>query len=420
MFYDQAKIFVRSGDGGDGMISFRREKHVPRGGPDGGDGGRGGDIVFVVNPHDNTLVRFHRKNHFRAGNGGHGRGKRMTGADGETLRLQVPAGTIIRNAVSDELLADLTQPGQEVLVLKGGRGGRGNVRFASSTNQAPRLAERGEPGEERWLTLELKLIADVGIVGVPNAGKSTLLASITSARPKIAEYPFTTLQPNLGVVDLGDYQTLVLADIPGLIEGAAGGAGLGHDFLRHIERTRVLIHLLDGAALDPLEDWAMINQELALYDARLEEKPQLVVLNKIDLPDALAWQPLLKEQIAKAGYPFCSISAVTGEGVRSMLNRVRQILRDAPEDEALEQEPVVLRPEPDENTFFISRTDGGWRVEGRRIERVAAMTYWEFEATTRRFQQILEAMGISDALEEAGIAHGDMVFIGDQELEWTE
>jgi GTP-binding protein len=420
MFYDQAKIFVRSGDGGDGMISFRREKHVPRGGPDGGDGGRGGDIVFVVNPHDNTLVRFHRKNHFRAGNGGHGRGKRMTGADGETLRLQVPAGTIIRNAVSDELLADLTQPGQEVLVLKGGRGGRGNVRFASSTNQAPRLAERGEPGEERWLTLELKLIADVGIVGVPNAGKSTLLASITSARPKIAEYPFTTLQPNLGVVDLGDYQTLVLADIPGLIEGAAGGAGLGHDFLRHIERTRVLIHLLDGAALDPLEDWAMINQELALYDARLEEKPQLVVLNKIDLPDALAWQPLLKEQIAKAGYPFCSISAVTGEGVRSMLNRVRQILRDAPEDEAPEQEPVVLRPEPDENTFFISRTDGGWRVEGRRIERVAAMTYWEFEATTRRFQQILEAMGISDALEEAGIAHGDMVFIGDQELEWTE
>jgi GTP-binding protein len=420
MFYDQAKIFVRSGDGGDGMISFRREKHVPRGGPDGGDGGRGGDVFFVVNPHDNTLVRFHRKNHFRAGDGGHGGGSKMTGASGETLRLQVPAGTLIRDAKSEELLADLTQPGQEVLLLKGGRGGRGNVRFASSTNQAPRLAERGEPGEERWLTLELKLIADVGIVGVPNAGKSTLLASVTSARPKIAAYPFTTLQPNLGVVDFGDYETLVLADIPGLIEGAAGGAGLGHDFLRHIERTRVLIHLLNGVARDPLEDWAMINQELALYDARLEEKPQLVVLNKIDLPDAQAWQPLIKEQIEKAGYSFCSISAVTGEGVRAMLNRVQQMLRDMPEPEVMEQEPIVLRPEPDENAFVISRTDDGWRVEGRRIERVAAMTYWEFEATTRRFQQILETMGISEALEEAGITHGDMVHIGDQELEWTE
>lgn len=420
MFYDQAKIFVRSGDGGDGMISFRREKHVPRGGPDGGDGGRGGDVIFTINPHDNTLVRFHRKNHFRAGNGGHGGGKRMTGADGETLRLQVPAGTIIRDAESGDLLADLTQPDQEVLILKGGRGGRGNVRFASSTNQAPRLAERGEPGEVRWLTLELKLIADVGIVGVPNAGKSTLLASITSARPKIADYPFTTLQPNLGVVDLGDYQTLVLADIPGLIEGAAGGAGLGHDFLRHIERTRVLIHLLDGAALDPLQDWAMINQELALYDARLEEKPQIVVLNKIDLADALAWQPLLQEQIEEAGYRFCSISAVTGEGVRSMLNRVRRLLREAPEVDVLDSEPVVLRPEPDENAFVIHRTDDGWRVEGRRIERVAAMTYWEFEATTRRFQQILEAMGISEALEEAGIANGDKVYVGDEELEWSE
>ncbi len=420
MFYDQAKIFVRSGDGGDGMISFRREKHVPRGGPDGGDGGRGGDIVFVVNTHDNTLVRFHRKNHFRAGDGGHGRGKRMTGADGDTLRLQVPPGTTIRDAESGELLADLTQPDQEALILEGGRGGRGNTRFASSTNQAPRLAERGEPGQERWLRLELKLIADVGIVGVPNAGKSTLLASVTSARPKIAAYPFTTLQPNLGVVELGGYRTLVMADIPGLIEGAAGGAGLGHDFLRHIERTRVLVHLLDGSASDPLEDWAMINQELALYDARLEEKPQLVVLNKIDLPDAIAWEPLLKEQIEKAGYPFCSISAVTGEGVRAMLNRVQEIVPDKPRTVAFGQEPVVLRPEPDENAFIISRTGDGWRVEGRRIERVAAMTYWEFEATTRRFQRILEAMGISDALQEAGIATGDIVQIGDQELEWTE
>jgi GTP-binding protein len=420
MFYDKAKIFIRSGDGGDGMISFRREKHVPRGGPDGGDGGRGGDVIFVVNPHDNTLVRFHRNNHFRAGNGGHGGRQRMTGASGETLRLQVPAGTIIRDAESGETLADLTRPDQEALIAEGGRAGRGNVRFASSTNQAPRLAERGEPGEERWLTLELKIIADVGIVGVPNAGKSTLLSSVTAARPKIADYPFTTLQPNLGVVDFGDYQTMVLADIPGLIEGAAGGAGLGHDFLRHIERTRVLIHLLDGAGNDPLEDWAMINQELALYDARLEDKPQLVVLNKIDLADAEAWEPTLKDQIEGAGYPFCSISAVTGKGVRSMLYRVRELLLEAPEAELLEPEPIVLRPEADDDAFAISRTTDGWRVAGRRIERVAAMTYWEFEATTRRFQQILESMGISNALLEAGIASGDIVHIGDQELEWSD
>jgi GTP-binding protein len=344
----------------------------------------------------------------------------MTGADGESLRLEVPPGTVIRDAESGDLLADLTEPEQEVVVLKGGRGGRGNVRFASSTNQAPRIAERGEPGQELWLTLELKLIADVGIVGVPNAGKSTLLAAVSSARPKIASYPFTTLQPNLGVVDLGGYQTLVLADIPGLIEGAAGGAGLGHDFLRHVERTRVLIHLLDGAATDPLEDWAMINQELALYAARLEQKPQIVVLNKIDLPDALAWEPLLKERIEATGYPFCAVSAATGDGVRSMLFKVQELLHDVPEQELLEQEPVILRPEPDQDAFVITRTDGGWRVQGRRIERLAAMTYWEFEATTRRFQQILESSGISDALEEAGIADGDTVYIGDQELEWTE
>lgn len=420
MFYDQAKIYVRSGDGGDGMIGFRREKHVPRGGPDGGDGGHGGDVIFVVNPHDNTLVRYHRKNHFRAENGGHGGRQRMTGANGESLRLEVPAGTVIRDAETGELLADLTQEAQEALILKGGRAGRGNVRFASSTNQAPRIAERGEPGEERWLTLELKLIADVGIVGVPNAGKSTLLAAVSSARPKIANYPFTTLQPNLGVVDMGEYRTMILADIPGLIEGAATGTGLGHEFLRHIERTRVLIHLLDGAAADPLEDWAMINQELALYDARLEEKPQIVVLNKIDLADALAWEPLLEEQIVKAGYQFCSISAVTGDGVQKMLYRVQEILQTVAEPVLHSKEPYVLRPAPDEDAFTIDRLDKGWRVQGRRIERVAAMTYWEFEATTRRFQQILQSMGISDALVEAGISSGDIVYIGDQELEWSE
>ncbi|MFQ5398496.1 MAG: GTPase ObgE [Anaerolineae bacterium] len=426
MFYDRAKIYIKSGDGGDGMISFRREKHVPLGGPDGGDGGKGGDIIFVTNPHLNSLVRFHRRNHYRAGNGTHGGTKRKTGADGESLRLEVPVGTLIRVADTGELLADLVQPKQEAIILQGGRGGRGNTHFTSSANQAPRLAERGEPGRELWLELELKLIADVGIVGVPNAGKSTLLSAVSAARPKVASYPFTTLQPNLGVVALEGFESMVLADIPGLIEGAAAGVGLGHDFLRHIERTRVLIHLLDGAAQDPLEDWAMINQELALYDrrmgvsTRLEEKPQLVVLNKMDLPDAVAWEPLIEEQVKKAGYPFCAISAVTGQGVQDMLYRVKRLLDETPIPESPGEERPTIRPAEDEDVFTIERENGGWRVSGPRIERIAAMTYFEFDATLIRFQHILESMGITKALVEAGIRDGDLVYIGEQELEWGE
>ncbi|MFZ0547400.1 MAG: GTPase ObgE [Candidatus Promineifilaceae bacterium] len=420
MFYDQAKIYVRSGNGGDGMLSFRREKFVPRGGPDGGDGGKGGDIVFVVNPNLNSLVHFHRNTHFRAENGVHGRPKKMTGANGDNLVLEVPPGTVIRDAETNALLADLTSPEQEVILFWGGRGGRGNTRFASSTNQAPRIAERGEPGEEAWLFLELKLIADVGIVGVPNAGKSTLLSVVSAARPKIANYPFTTLQPNLGVVELDNYETMVWADIPGLIEGAASGTGLGHDFLRHVERTRVLIHLLDGSSADPLEDWAMINQELALYDTRLEEKPQIVVLNKMDLPDAVAWEPLIKEQMAKSGYDFWAISAATGQNVRELRYKVKKLLDETPEPKPFSDEMVIIRPEPDETVFTIEPEEDGWRVSGKRIERIAAMTYWEFEATTRRFQQILESMGITKALNDAGIEPGDTVYIGDEVLEWSE
>ncbi len=420
MFYDQAKIYIRSGDGGDGQIGFRREKHVPRGGPDGGDGGNGGDIIFVVNPHTNSLVTFQRKSHFQSGNGKHGGHQRMTGANGQTLRLEVPAGTLIRDAETNEVLADLVEIGQELVLLKGGRGGRGNTRFTSSVNQAPRLAERGEPGREQWILLELKLIADVGIVGVPNAGKSTLLSVVSAARPKIADYPFTTLQPNLGVVKLDDFATFVIADIPGLIEGASAGAGLGHEFLRHVERTRILIHLLDGSAADPLEDWAMINQELAMYDSRLEEKPQLVVLNKMDLPDAVAWEPLVAERMDEEGLPFCSISAVTGHEVRRMLGRARQMLEETPIPQPVVESMIVLRPEPNEDAFEILRESDGWRVKGKRIERIAAMTYWEFEATTRRFQQFLDNMGISKALLEAGVNNGDTVFIGDETLEWSE
>ncbi|MCA9916428.1 MAG: GTPase ObgE [Anaerolineales bacterium] len=420
MFFDQAKIYIRSGNGGDGMISFRREKHVPLGGPNGGDGGDGGSIIFAGNRHLNSLMQFNRQAHFKAEHGTHGGTQNRHGKRGEDLRIEVPAGTVIRDAATGNLLADITSEDQEILVLQGGKGGRGNARFTSSVNQAPRIAERGEPGEELWVTMELKLIADVGIVGVPNAGKSTLLSVISGASPKVANYPFTTLQPNLGVVELDDFETFVVADIPGLIEGAASGVGLGHDFLRHVERTRVLIHLLDGSAREPLEDWAMINQELALYDIALEKRPQLVVLNKMDLPDAVAWEPLIEEEIKKAGYPFMSISAATQHNVRQMLYRVRRMLDEAPPAQTRHTDEIaIIRAENDEG-FTIEREGDGWRVRGKQIERVASMTYFEFDATLVRFQKILESMGISKALTEAGVVVGDPVYIGEEELEWGE
>ena len=420
MFFDQAKIYLRSGNGGDGMLSFRREKHVPYGGPDGGDGGNGGAIVFAASRHLNSLMRFNRQAHFRAEHGTHGGTQRRNGKRGETLRIEVPAGTVIRDAETGDVLADITSEEQEVTLLEGGRGGRGNTHFTNSVNQAPRIAERGEPGEEMWVTLELKLIADVGVVGVPNAGKSTLLSVISGATPKVANYPFTTLQPNLGVVELDDFETFVVADIPGLIEGAASGIGLGHDFLRHVERTRVLIHLLDGAAKEPLEDWAMINQELALYDMALEERPQLVVLNKMDLPDAIAWEPLIEEEVKKAGYSFISISAVTQQNVREMLFQVRRMLDEAPPAKARHEEDIAVIRAGDEEGFVIEREGFGWRVRGKQIERVASMTYFEFDSTLVRFQKILDSMGISKELEKAGVSVGDIVYIGDEELEWGE
>ncbi|MEM7799847.1 MAG: GTPase ObgE [Chloroflexota bacterium] len=421
MFHDEAKIFIKSGSGGDGMISFRREKYVPLGGPDGGDGGNGGSVRFFVNQKINSLVSFRRQVHYTADSGRHGGKSNMTGANGKDLRLEVPPGTLIRDAESGELLADLTADGQEQVVLKGGIGGRGNARFASSVNRAPRTAERGEPGSERWITMELKLIADVGLVGLPNAGKSTLLSVISEAKPKIASYPFTTLTPNLGVVPITEYDSIVIADIPGLIEGASSGIGLGHDFLRHIERTRVVLHLLDGSATDPLENFAIINQELALYDAGLEEKPQIVVLTKMDLPDAVAWEPILEEEIIKRGYKFHSISAVTKQGLQELLYMTKQLVDEAPDPlVAHRDEEIVIRPEVDENAFVIEQVENGYRVSGIRIERVAAMTYWEFDTTVNRFQRILDSMGISEALEEAGVQMGDTVYIGKEVLEWGE
>lgn len=422
MFYDEAKIHVRSGDGGDGMISFRREKYVRQGGPDGGDGGRGGDVIFVTSSHLNSLVTFQRNRHYRAGNGVHGTVQRMNGARGEDLRLETPPGTIVRNAETGEILADLTEPGQEVVVLAGGRGGRGNQHFANSRQQAPRIAERGEPGEELWVTLELKLIADVGLAGVPNAGKSTLLSAVSAARPKIGNYPFTTLQPNLGVITIDEYDTIVMADIPGLIEGASEGVGLGHDFLRHIERTRVLVHLLDGIAEDPLADWVMINNELGLYNADLATKPQLVVLNKIDLPDVRMRESDIRKAITNAGYPFMSISAVTGEGVKAMLYEIKRMIDAAPKVLQLpSDEPVIIRPQIEDKPFTIKREGNNiWRVRGKEIERISAMTYFEFDDSLLRFQTALERTGITAALTQAGVKVGDTVYIGDQELEWAE
>lgn len=329
MFYDRARIYVKAGDGGNGAVSFRREKYVPRGGPNGGDGGDGGDVVLVASPDLRTLLDFQYRRHFRAERGRHGEGKNRHGRSGEDLRIPVPPGTQVREAETGELLADLDRPGRQVVVAKGGRGGRGNARFASSQNRTPTYAQPGQLGEERWLLLELKLLADVGLVGLPNAGKSTLLAQISAARPKVADYPFTTVEPHLGVVKLPYARSFVVADIPGLIEGAHLGAGLGHDFLRHLERTRLLVHLVslspqDG---DAMENFQVINRELALYDPPLTGKPVLVAANKLDLPEAQAAWPRFKEQLQQlGGWEVWPISGATGEGVQELLGRIGQWL----------------------------------------------------------------------------------------------
>lgn len=420
MFYDEAQIYVEAGDGGDGCVAFRREKYVPLGGPAGGDGGRGGDVLFYVDSHLNTLYRFSRNRHFRAKRGQHGRGKNQHGAFGDGLRVPVPPGTIVYDADSGDLLGDLTELGQELIVARGGRGGRGNSRFATSTNQAPRIAEHGTPGEERNLRLELKLLADVGLAGMPNAGKSTLLAAVTAARPKIAPYPFTTLQPNLGVVVLDDQTEFVIADLPGLIEGASEGKGLGHEFLRHIERTRVLIHLLDGLSADPLADFATINRELVAFGHGLERKPQLVVLNKMDMPEVRERWPEVEASLATQGYPVLAISALAREGTRELLYRAAQMLAELPVEETSPEALPVFRFDEDEEQFTVEWEGDAWRVRGARLERLAAITIWNLEEAVRRFQRTLERMGVAEALDEAGVQPGDTVRIGAEELVWEE
>lgn len=418
MFYDRARIFVQAGSGGNGVVSFRKEKYVPRGGPNGGTGGSGGSVILFVDTGFNTLYHLQTNVHQRAERGVHGGGANRTGANGPDLRIPVPPGTIVRNADTGDVLVDLIQPGQEMIVARGGRGGRGNAAFKTARNTAPRIAEKGEQGEEAWIELELKLVADVGIIGVPNAGKSTLLSRVSAARPKIADYPFTTVEPMLGVAEI-DHRQMVLVDIPGLLEGAHEGVGLGLEFLRHVDRCRVLIHLLNGASPDPLGDFEAINQELTLFNPAIADKPQLVVLNKLDLPDAQALWPQVAQAIGRYDLPVLAISAVTGEGVVEMLRQVQTMLDALPLPEAIAEPLPELTPSPDRKAFQIDQIEEGvWKVEGIEIEKVVKMTNWDYYESGLRFQRVLDALGIKQALVEAGVEEGDSVRIGAIELVW--
>ncbi len=423
MFYDQVKIHVVAGHGGKGAVAFRREKYIPFGGPSGGDGGKGGDVVFVVNQHLNTLYHFSHKKEFVAADGQPGRNKERQGANGEDLVLEVPPGTLIYEAQTEELLADLVAVGQRAVVATGGRGGRGNMRFATPTNQAPRIAENGDPGEERWLRLELKLLADVGLVGKPNAGKSTLLSVTTAAKPEIADYPFTTLQPNLGVVALGLDQTFVLADLPGLIEGASEGKGLGLEFLRHVERTRLLIHLLDGSALDPLADFEAINAELAAFGHGLPDKPQIIAINKLDIPGVRELFPEMQAAFAARGYrEVMGISALTRLNTQPLMWRAYQRLQEAPMPELHHPLPAPIRfaPEDDDSFTVVCESPGIWRVKGAKIERAVYRTQTKWDDALLRLHHYLEHQGVLDALRAADVQEGDTVRIGDFEFEWRE
>ena len=422
MFLDRVKIFVAAGAGGDGAATFRRESHVPRGGPDGGDGGRGGSVHLRVDVGQTTLRDFRFRHHFKATPGGRGERAKRHGSAGGDLYLDVPPGTAAYEDESGALLADLVMVGQTAMIARGGKGGLGNTHFATSTHQAPRHAQKGEPGEEHWLRLELRLIADIGLVGLPNAGKSTLLAALTAAHPKIADYPFTTLEPNLGVMDLGDEDERrpTIADVPGLIEGASSGAGLGHAFLRHVERTRILVHVVDGASRDPAWDRNVIRDELEAHDPALLAKPLLVAFNKIDLPAAAEAWPAFRDSLAAAGQPVVALSAATGEGIDALRAALADLLPDADEMGA-PPEPagvVVHRIEPVSDEFVIDHEDGVFRVSGKRIERIAAQTNFEVEESAERFQRDLARLGIDDALRRAGVEPGDTVRIGATELEW--
>jgi GTP-binding protein len=420
MFLDEARVYVKGGDGGNGIIAFRREKYVPQGGPAGGDGGRGGNVIFQADEGLRTLIDFRYNRHFKAARGQHGQGKNMHGAWGQDLLVRVPVGTLVKDADSGDIIADLTTHGQQALVAQGGRGGRGNARFSTSVNRAPTIAENGEPGEERWLLMELKLLADVGLVGFPNAGKSTLISRISAARPKIADYPFTTLTPNLGVVETRERDSFVVADIPGLIAGAHEGAGLGHGFLRHIERTRVLLYILDAAETDGrdvLQDYQTLRHELGSHNSQLLQRPALIVANKMDLPRAVENRTRLQEAF---GDELMFISAVTGMGVAELIERVYRLLQDTPRPEVEEVEEVVVTRFVEEAPFTITIIDGVYVVTGNRIEKLLTMTNFSTDEGLQRFQRTINRMGLEDALKAQGIKEGDTVRIKDMEFDYSE
>jgi GTP-binding protein len=425
MFVDEVQIHVRAGRGGDGCVSFRREKHVPRGGPDGGDGGRGGSVVMVADPMLTTLIDFRYKHDYRAPNGLPGSGNGRTGRHGADIELHVPVGTQVRDAASGEVVADFTTAGQREVVARGGAGGRGNAAFVSSTHQTPRFAERGEPPEERDLFLELKLLADVALIGFPNVGKSTLISRLSAARPRIADYPFTTLVPNLGVVQVEPGRSFVVADIPGLIAGASEGAGLGHRFLRHVERTRLLAHVLDVSDLtgrEPLDDFAVVNRELQRYSERLAALPQVAVLNKCDMPGAAELVPRVREALEAAGMEVYPTSGLTGEGVRELLFGLWQRLEELPPalPGASAGEPDRRYTAPPADSWEVTREEGVFVVRGRGLERLVAMTQLEREPGVRRLQRILEKAGVVRRLRELGATDGDTVRIGDVEFDFLE
>lgn len=424
MFTDYVKINVRSGDGGNGAVSFRREKYVAAGGPDGGDGGKGGDVYFFVDPDANTLVDFRFKKKFKAENGKNGEGAHRYGRSGEDLHIGVPIGTIIRDAETNQVLADLSEKGQEELILPGGRGGKGNSHFATSTRQAPRFSQDGEKGLEKELVLELKLLADVGLVGFPNVGKSTFLSRTTSATPKIANYHFTTLEPNLGVVKSSYGDSFVIADIPGIIEGASQGTGLGLQFLRHIERTRLLLHVIDVSGTEgrnPVEDFNTINEELKQYSEKLAARKQIIVANKIDsMQDENLYKEL--EKMAKEkGIEIYKISAVTGEGIEELLKHVSEILKTLPKEDVVEvvggKKVYTLE---DEIPFTITREDGMWIVDGPGVQKIMRRVNLEDNESMYYFQKCLDELGVNKALKEAGVKQGDTVKVVDWELEWMD
>ncbi|HEY4390105.1 MAG TPA: GTPase ObgE [Paenibacillus sp.] len=431
MFVDKAKVYVKGGDGGDGIVAFRREKYVPEGGPAGGDGGKGADVIFRVDEGLRTLMDFRYQRHFKATRGEKGRNKSQHGANAENMIVRIPPGTVIIDDDTQEVIADLTRHGQQVVVARGGRGGRGNIRFATPNNPAPELAEHGEEGQERWVVLELKVMADVGLVGFPSVGKSTLLSVVSAAKPKIGAYHFTTITPNLGVVDVGDGRSFVMADLPGLIEGAHEGIGLGHEFLRHVERTRLIVHVVDMAGSegrDPFDDWQKINAELEQYNPELAKRPQIIVANKMDIPEATDNLKEFRKQIGEINpeLEILEMSSLTRQGVQDVLYKAADLLDQIPEAPAVEEvaeqteRKIYKLDKKEDNSFTIRRENETFVVESEKIDRMMKRMQLNTHEAILKLARTLRHMGVDEELRKRGAEDGTIVRIGDFEFEFVE